>query len=104
MLRLFGEVHGKKTIDGMLIDNYVTMKYGKELENVNVRVDRMINHAITYGIRMANGSKQLERCARTYIRDNPQVVFKLLTKNVSPVRVSDRNHPWLVMLPSTSTY
>jgi hypothetical protein len=36
---------------------------------------------------MAQGSEELEKCIRRYLRDHPQEVFDMLRKSLKPVKV-----------------
>ncbi len=76
-----------KSINAMLIDNYIASAFGDMFVDSNVRIDRFMDHAITYGIRMAHGSEKLEKCLRKYLRDHQQEVFDMLTKSFDIVKV-----------------
>lgn len=71
----------------MLVDSYIVGAYGDMMVDSNVRVHRMMDHSITYGIRMALGSQRLEKCLRKYIRDHPQEVFDMFRKTLRIVKV-----------------
>ena len=71
----------------MLLDNYIANVFGEPMIANNMRIDRMMDHPITYGIRMAKGSDRLEKCLREYLRDNRQEVFDIFKKFLKPVKV-----------------
>jgi hypothetical protein len=83
----FTQLQRHKSIEGMHIDNYIVNAVGDQLKNYDVRTHEMIDHPITYGIRMAQGSEELEKCIRRYLRDHPQEVFDMLRKSLKPVKV-----------------
>lgn len=82
----FTQLQRHKSIEGMLIDNYIVNALGDYFKNYDVRTHEMIDHPITYGIRMAQGSEELEKCIRRYLRDHPQEVFDMLRKSLKPVK------------------
>ncbi|XP_028409567.1 uncharacterized protein LOC114532236 [Dendronephthya gigantea] len=71
----------KDEVDGIFIDNYVANLFGKTLAEYNYRVDRMMDHPITYGIRLGRGSERLQKCIRKYLKDHPQEVFDMFSKS-----------------------
>ena len=76
-------------MSGILLDSYIANSIGHHLVVNKMRVDRMMDHPITYGIRMAHGAERLEKCLRKYLRDHPQEVFDMFRKTLNPVKVRE---------------
>ena len=81
----------ERSLDGIFIDNYVANAFGDYFILHDYRVDRMMDHPITYGIRLARGSERLEKCIRKYLRDHPSEVFDMFSKGFKVVKVNKVN-------------
>ena len=71
----------------MLLDSYIANVYDELMIAKKIRIDRMMDHGITYGIRLAKDSEKLEKCLREYLRDNRQEVFDIFRKFLKPKKV-----------------
>ena len=76
-----------RNLDGVLIDNFVNMHYGRVFVESKLRVDRMIDHPITYGVTLRKNASYLTRCVRKYVQDNPQEVFEMISESLHPFKV-----------------
>lgn len=79
----------KNDIDGALVDNYVVTHHVKLIQDDPIRVERYIDHQITYGLVLAQNSSRLEKCIRNFLKNNPQEVFEKIAANLVPLRVSN---------------
>jgi hypothetical protein len=78
----------KNNIDGALVDNYVITHFVRFIKDEPIRVEKYIEHPITYGAVLGRNSSQLERCMRQYIVDYPQEVFERIAENLIPLKVT----------------
>lgn len=76
----------KNEIDGALVDNYVITHFLKLIKDEPIRVEKYIEHPITYGAVLARNSSRLERCMRNYIVDYPQEIFEKISENLIPLK------------------
>ena len=74
-------------MDGALIDNFILSASTGLLQKTKLRMEREIDHSITYGIVMRKNSTETEKCFRKYIRHYPQRVFEIVAENLTPVKV-----------------
>lgn len=73
-------------IDGALVDNYVITHSLNLIQKEPIRIERYIDHKITYGVVLAENSSKFETCLRRFLRNNPQEVFELIAANLVPLK------------------
>ncbi|EDO27383.1 predicted protein [Nematostella vectensis] len=73
-------------IDGALVDNYVITYFLKLIRDEPIRVEKYIDHSITYGVALALNSSRLEACMREYFNDYPHEVFESIAEKLSPLK------------------
>lgn len=73
-------------IDGALVDNYVITNSLKLIQEQPIRIERYIDHQITYGVVLAKNSSQLEKCFRRFLNNHPQEVFEIIAENLVPLK------------------
>ena len=76
-------------IDGALVDNYVITHSLNLIQDEPIRIERYIDHAITYGVVLASNSSKLENCFRRFLHNHPQEVFEIIAENLVPLKVRD---------------
>ncbi|XP_031567022.1 uncharacterized protein LOC116301975 isoform X2 [Actinia tenebrosa] len=76
----------KNEIDGALVDNYVITHFLEFIKDEPIRVEKYIEHPITYGVVLARNSSRLERCIRHYIINYPQEIFERIAENLIPLK------------------
>lgn len=74
-------------IDGALVDNYVITHSLNLIQEEPIRIERYIDHAITYGVVLAKNSSKFETCLRHFLRNNPQEIFEMIAANLVPLKV-----------------
>ena len=74
-------------IDGALVDNYVITHSLNLIQDEPIRIERYIDHAITYGVVLASNSSKLETCFRRFLHNHPQEVFEIIAENLVPLKV-----------------
>ncbi|XP_068753167.1 uncharacterized protein [Montipora capricornis] len=73
-------------IDGALVDNYVLTHSLNLIQEAPIRVERYVDHQITYGVVLAKNSSKLEKCVRKFLRNHPQEVFEIIASNLVPLK------------------
>ena len=74
-------------IDGALVDNYVITHSLNLIQKEPIRIERYIDHKITYGVVLAENSSKFETCLRRFLHNNPQEVFEMIAANLVPLKV-----------------
>ena len=75
-------------IDGLLIDNYALTRFSQFLEKgQGLRVERTIEHPITYGLVLPSGTPQTTQCVRRYMRNYNHEIFDHIAKYLIPIKV-----------------
>ena len=74
-------------IDGALVDNYVLTHSLNLIQEAPIRIERYVDHQITYGMVLAKNSSKLEKCVRKFLRNHPQEVFEIIASNLVPLKV-----------------
>ena len=75
-------------IDGLLIDNYALTRFSQFLEKgQGLRVERTIEHPITYGLVLPSGAPQTTQCVRRYMRNYNHEIFDHIAKYLIPIKV-----------------
>ena len=83
----------KHEIDGALVDNYVITRSLNLIQKEPIRIERYIDHSITYGVVLAKNSSKLETCFRKFLRNHPQEVFEIIAENLVPLKVRHISEP-----------
>lgn len=81
-------------IDGLLIDNYALTRFSQFLEKgQGLRVERTIEHPITYGLVLPSGAPQTTQCVRRYMRNYNHEIFDHIAKYLIPIKTkqTDKN-------------
>ena len=74
-------------VDGILIDNYALTRFSNLMEKEPFRVERTIEHPITYGLVLPSGSPNTEHCVRRYMRNYNHEIFERIAKHLIPIKV-----------------
>ena len=74
-------------IDGALVDNYVISYFLNLISDEPIRVEKYIEHGISYGVGLTSNSSQLEKCMRYFVKNYPQEVFEVIAGKLQPLRV-----------------
>ena len=75
-------------VDGILIDNYALTRFSNWMEKEPIRVERTIEHPITYGLVLPTGSPITTQCVRRYMTNFDHEIFDNIAKHLKPVKVS----------------
>lgn len=75
-------------IDGGLVDNYVLTNFHNFIQKEPIRIERYVDHQITYGVVLAKNSSRLEKCLRKFLLNHPQEVFETIASNLVPLKVT----------------
>lgn len=78
----------KQEVDGILIDNYALTRFSNLMEKEPFRVERTIEHPITYGLVLPSGSPNTEQCVRRYMRNFNHEIFERIAKHLIPIKVN----------------
>lgn len=78
----------EQEVDGILIDNYALTRFSNLMEKEPFRVERTIEHPITYGLVLPSGSPNTEQCVRRYMRNFNHEIFERIAKHLIPIKVS----------------
>jgi len=73
-------------VDGILIDNYALTRFSKMMEEEPIRVERTIEHPITYGLVLPTGSPITTQCVRRYMDSFNHEIFMDIAKHLKPVK------------------
>lgn len=74
-------------VDGLLIDNYALTRFSKLMEKEKgLRVERTIEHPITYGLALPSGEPQTTQCVRRYMRNYNHEIFDHIAKYLIPIK------------------
>lgn len=101
-------------IDGALVDNYVITHSLNLIQEEPIRIERYIDHKITYGVVLAQNSSKFETCLRRFLHNNPQEIFEMIAANLVPLKVrhfwsndwevDKRKNPWASNFPRKYLY
>lgn len=75
-------------IDGALVDNYVLTHSLNLIQKEPIRIERYIDHSITYGVVLPKNSSRFEKCVRSFLQNHPQEIFEIIADNLVPLKVS----------------
>ena len=78
-------------VDGILIDNYALTRFSKMMEKESIRVERTIEHPITYGLVLPTGSPNTTQCVRRYMDNFNHEIFEHIAKHLKPIKVRYAN-------------
>ncbi|KAM7449007.1 hypothetical protein ABFA07_003010 [Porites harrisoni] len=73
-------------VDGILIDNYALTRFSNWMEKEPIRVERTIEHPITYGLVLPTGSPITTQCVRRYMTNFDHEIFDNIAKHLKPVK------------------
>lgn len=79
-------------IDGALVDNYVITHFLKFIRDEPIRVEKYIEHPITFGAILSKNSSRLEKCMRQYTADHPHEIFESIAEHLTPLKVLKYSH------------
>lgn len=84
----------EQEVDGILIDNYALTRFSNLMEKEPFRVERTIEHPITYGLVLPSGSPNTEHCVRRYMRNYNHEIFERIAKHLIPIKSkrTDKNY------------
>lgn len=83
-------------VDGILIDNYAVTRFSKILEGGTIRVERTIEHPITYGLVLPTGSPNTTKCVRRYMDNYNHEIFEHIAKHLKPLKSSNNEKDYAV--------
>ena len=75
----------KQEIDGALVDNFVITKVKELLKDKPVRIEKFIEHPITYGVALGQNSSKMARCLRHFKTSYARKVWEAIRINLQPV-------------------
>ena len=82
----------KSEIDGAFFDSFmITAHLNLIKDHPGFRVERTIEHPVTYGMVLAGNSSKMEACARRYVENYPRKVFQRIAHHLKPLKVRHRN-------------
>ena len=82
----------KSEIDGAFFDSFMITAYLNLIkDHPGLRVERTIEHPVTYGMVLAGNSSKMEACARRYVENYPRKVFQRIALHLKPLKVRHRN-------------
>ncbi|CAH3120687.1 unnamed protein product [Pocillopora meandrina] len=73
-------------IDGALVDNYVLTHSLNLIQKEPIRIERYIDHSITYGVVLPKNSSRFEKCVRSFLQNHPQEIFEIIADNLVPLK------------------
>ena len=76
-----------KEVEGVLIDNYALTRFSNSMEDEPIRLERTIEHPITYGLVLPTGSPRTAQCVRRYMDNYNHEIFEHIAKHLKPVKV-----------------
>ena len=79
-----------KILHAAMIDNFILSASTEALKKSKLRMEREIEHPVTYGIVMVHNSSKLEKCFQKYKRHYPQELFEIIADKLVPVKVRNR--------------
>ncbi|XP_078360358.1 uncharacterized protein LOC144644704 [Oculina patagonica] len=81
-------------VDGILIDNYALTRFSNRMAKEPFRVERTIEHPITYGLVLPSGSPNTEQCVRRYMKNFNHEIFERIAKHLKPIKSesTDKNY------------
>ena len=83
----------KSEIDGAFIDSFIiTAHLDLIKDHPGLRVERTIEHPVTYGMVLAGNSSQMANCARRYVENYPRRVFQKIAHHLKPLKVRHNNN------------
>ncbi|XP_015759168.1 PREDICTED: uncharacterized protein LOC107338448 [Acropora digitifera] len=77
----------KSEIDGAFFDSFmITAHLNLIKDHPGFRVERTIEHPVTYGMVLAGNSSKMEACARRYVENYPRKVFQRIADHLKPLK------------------
>ena len=78
----------KSEIDGAFVDSFIiTAHLNLIRDHPGIRIERTIEHPVTYGMVLAGNSSRMESCARRYVENYPRKVFQKIAEHLKPLKV-----------------
>lgn len=78
----------KSEIDGAFVDSFIITAHLNLIRNhPGLRIERTIEHPVTYGMVLAGNSSRMESCARRYVENYPRKVFQKIAEHLKPLKV-----------------
>lgn len=84
---MLSDLMTNKILHAAMIDNYILSASAEVLKKSKLRMEREVEHPVTYGIVIVDNSTKVEKCFRKYIRHYPQELFEIIHDNLVPVKV-----------------
>jgi len=85
-----------KEVEGVLIDNYALTRFSNLMEDDPIRLERTIEHPITYGLVLPTGSPRTAQCVRRYMDNYNHEIFEHIAKHLKPVKSSNSEKDYAV--------
>ncbi|KAJ7363511.1 hypothetical protein OS493_009666 [Desmophyllum pertusum] len=76
----------KSEIDGAFVDSFTITAHLNLIKDHPIRIERTIEHPVTYGIVLAGNSSQMAECSRRYIENYPRRVFQNIADHLKPLK------------------
>jgi len=77
----------KSEIDGAFVDSFmITAHLNLIKDHPGLRVERTIEHPVTYGMVLAGNSSQMANCGRRYVENYPRRVFQKIAHHLKPLK------------------
>ncbi|XP_065653997.1 uncharacterized protein LOC100209825 isoform X3 [Hydra vulgaris] len=78
-------INKNPNLHGALLDNFILSANQDVFKKVNLRMEREIDHPVTYGFVIKNNSSKMEKCFRNYVRNFPHKTFQIIAKYLVPI-------------------
>ena len=78
----------RSEIDGAFVDSFIITAHLELIkDHPGIRIERTIEHPVTYGMVLAGNSSQMANCARRYVENYPRRVFQRIADHLKPLKV-----------------
>ena len=78
----------KSEIDGAFVDNFIITSHIDLIKDHPIRIEKTIQHPVTYGMVLAGNSSQTAACMRRYVENYPRKVFQKIAEHLKPLKVT----------------
>ena len=69
------------------MDSFMITAHLNLIRDHPIRIERTIEHPITYGMVLAGNSTRMADCARRYAENYPRKVFQRIADHLKPLKV-----------------
>ena len=78
----------KSEIDGAFVDSFIITSHLDLIKDHPIRIERTIEHPVTYGMVLARNSSRTSACMRSYAENYPRKVFQKIAEHLQPLKVT----------------